>query len=62
LDCPVPGGVGGIVMVGFGGWVAPPSPVHRVKRPGAGPLPQGEWEAEIGHPLSFPQGNAEAGW
>jgi len=49
-------------MVGFGGSVAPPPPVHRVKRLGAGPLPQGEWEAEIGHPLSFPQGNAEAGW
>jgi hypothetical protein len=53
LDRPVPGCVGGIVMVGFGGRVAPPPP---------GALPQGEGEVGIGGPATFPPGDRETGW
>ena len=51
LDCPVPGGFGGIVMVGFVGRAAPPPP---------DPLPQGE--GEVG-PTSLPRSRkVSGGW
>ena len=50
MDRPVPGGVGGIVMVAFGGRAIPPPP---------GPLPQGEGEDETmtGRIARFPKRN-----